>query len=291
MPARVPTSIPGIYAITRIETGRQYIGQARNIRKRWELHRHYLRKGEHHNFVLQEAWTKYGAKAFSFAILRDLSAVPTSELTVALNLAEVEVINAAKWPYNLMDGGVTTPLASVATKALLSEIAQRRWNEDAGYRERQLAGIKARYADQEWKAIRDAAVKAGVSTPEAKAKSSKKFTAMWESKEHRQTQSAKRKANWEDQDYRTQQTASRKAEWANPEIRAKRLAGMKSALTPETLAKRADAVRATYAAKGSFADVAEQSRKRWADPDYRAMMMAARAKRKAEKAKAKPTLL
>lgn len=59
---------------------RVYVGSAKNIRKRWKLHRTHLRMGIHHNRPLQMAWRKYGESAFVFDVLEfcdleDLTAI------------------------------------------------------------------------------------------------------------------------------------------------------------------------------------------------------------------------
>lgn len=59
----------GIYAITHVASGRQYIGSAKDFGARWAVHRCRLNKGEHHCPPLQSAWRKYGAEAFEFAVL------------------------------------------------------------------------------------------------------------------------------------------------------------------------------------------------------------------------------
>lgn len=61
--------VSGIYLILNTKTRKIYIGQAFNIRQRWQLHRRSLRGGYHHNIHLQRAWNKYGATAFEFKIL------------------------------------------------------------------------------------------------------------------------------------------------------------------------------------------------------------------------------
>jgi len=64
----------GIYAISMIgRSDRYYIGSAVNFRKRWAVHRHHLREGTHHCTPLQNAWRKYGPKAFEFAMLEMVS--------------------------------------------------------------------------------------------------------------------------------------------------------------------------------------------------------------------------
>lgn len=61
--------VSGIYLILNTKTRKIYIGQAQNIRKRWNDHRHALRHNKHPNRHLQAAWNKYAAKAFKFSVL------------------------------------------------------------------------------------------------------------------------------------------------------------------------------------------------------------------------------
>lgn len=58
-----------IYVILNIKNGHIYIGQAQDLRRRWDYHRRQLRGGYHDNDHLQKAWNKYGAKSFKFKIL------------------------------------------------------------------------------------------------------------------------------------------------------------------------------------------------------------------------------
>lgn len=59
----------GIYAIIHRDSGRWYVGQSKNIRKRLNEHRRLLRDGWHHSSYLQNAWDKYGPDAFDFDVL------------------------------------------------------------------------------------------------------------------------------------------------------------------------------------------------------------------------------
>jgi group I intron endonuclease len=59
----------GVYLITCKPTSRQYVGSAVNIKRRWAVHLHQLRRGTHHSQVLQRAWTKYGPDAFEFRVV------------------------------------------------------------------------------------------------------------------------------------------------------------------------------------------------------------------------------
>lgn len=61
----------GIYCIVNNVNGKQYVGQAANIKARWTQHRQALRNGTHYNAHLQSAWDKYSESAFSFCILEE----------------------------------------------------------------------------------------------------------------------------------------------------------------------------------------------------------------------------
>lgn len=236
MSKKVATSIPGIYTITNNQTGTVYVGQAVNIRRRWESHRHYLTNGNHRNCYLQRAWTKYGPEAFEFNVVRNLSGTPNSELSAALNSAEVEVLTPLSDTYNLMEAGLSGGLAGPETRAIWSKQRKAMWASEE-FRAKRSEATKALYADPEWKAARDEAVRAGLRTPEAREKSSKRFKKMWQSEEHHKEQSQKRLANWQDPEYRARQSASRSAAWADPEVRARRSAAIKGAHARRRAAK------------------------------------------------------
>jgi len=71
----------GIYKITCLSNGKSYIGSAVNIEQRWRQHRNALNKGVHDNAHLQNAWNKYDASNFEFAVI---------ELTKKPQLIEAE---------------------------------------------------------------------------------------------------------------------------------------------------------------------------------------------------------
>lgn len=59
----------GVYAITHIESRRQYIGATQDFERRFGGHRSELRRGCHHSRYLQNAWNKYGEPAFRFEVV------------------------------------------------------------------------------------------------------------------------------------------------------------------------------------------------------------------------------
>ena len=51
-----------------------YIGQSKNIKKRWHDHLQNLRQGTHINRHMQSAFQKYGKSAFSFSVIEECDA-------------------------------------------------------------------------------------------------------------------------------------------------------------------------------------------------------------------------
>lgn len=61
----------GIYTITHVASGKQYVGQSASIRDRWLWHKSSLRRGASANRILQNAWNKYGETAFTFTLIEE----------------------------------------------------------------------------------------------------------------------------------------------------------------------------------------------------------------------------
>jgi group I intron endonuclease len=61
----------GIYRIVQISTGRAYVGQSVDIRRRWVRHRYDLKAGRHASQRFQRTWSKYGPDAFRFEVLEE----------------------------------------------------------------------------------------------------------------------------------------------------------------------------------------------------------------------------
>ena len=61
----------GVYKITNMVNGKVYIGQAKDIEKRWKAHEntHTNKNSDEYEQVLYRAMRKYGFKNFSFEIL------------------------------------------------------------------------------------------------------------------------------------------------------------------------------------------------------------------------------
>lgn len=69
----------GIYAITNMQTGKKYIGQSKNVQRRWHEHLKYLRDGRHVNRHLQASFQKYGEGAFEFSVIEECDPILLDE--------------------------------------------------------------------------------------------------------------------------------------------------------------------------------------------------------------------
>lgn len=115
--------ITGIYCITNEVNNKKYIGQSKDIYKRWSVHKCYLNKGTHDNKHLQAAWLKYGESSFSFAIL---------EVCLEDYLDERECYYIEKYKtidpkigYNLQCGGGVNRVIRESTREKLRAAAKK----------------------------------------------------------------------------------------------------------------------------------------------------------------------
>jgi len=63
----------GIYGIRNAENNKIYIGSAVSLASRRRIHKHHLKKGDHHNKYLQAAYDKYGESTLVFSVIEIVS--------------------------------------------------------------------------------------------------------------------------------------------------------------------------------------------------------------------------
>lgn len=229
MSANSGLNFPGVYTITNSVSGKVYVGQAINIRRRWHSHKWHLAKGAHRNHHLQRSWNKHGAAAFVFAVVTDLSSVPKEDLVSALNTAEIEVLSRFPRSYNLMEAAKSGAVASKETRALLSKQRLKLW-QDPDFRERRRIAHSAACANSDLQLQRSISLRIALNKPEYAAKRSALTKQSWANNDkRRKTQSALNISKWQNPEYREQQAASRSAAWQIPELREKRIASLKAA--------------------------------------------------------------
>jgi len=62
----------GIYRIRNKINDKRYVGSTQDFDERWGIHRDELRRGNHYNPHLQNAWNKYGEENFAFEIEEEI---------------------------------------------------------------------------------------------------------------------------------------------------------------------------------------------------------------------------
>ena len=130
----------GIYEILNIVTNDYYIGQAVNLRERKNKHFSLLRKNEHSNSHLQNAFNKYKEESFEFVILLYCE-------SFELTRYEQELVNRLHPAYNILTICVDSPQGTKhteETKRRLSEMQKgtHRSEESNKRRSESLKGYK-----------------------------------------------------------------------------------------------------------------------------------------------------
>lgn len=92
-----------IYMISNVYNGRMYIGQTKNVEKRWVRHKNDLKHNNHHSKLLQEDWNIYGEEGFELIVLGDFENYNEMEIKY---ISEFDAINNG---YNSHEGGEQIP--------------------------------------------------------------------------------------------------------------------------------------------------------------------------------------
>lgn len=94
----------GIYQIVHVASGKRYVGQAKDIAKRWVTHKRTLSRGVHASRHLQRAWDKYGADAFAFEVIEvcDIPDLDTREQFHIDHRADFNVLRFARSPLGVV---------------------------------------------------------------------------------------------------------------------------------------------------------------------------------------------
>lgn len=247
MTANSGLNYPGIYTIKCIPTGKIYVGQTINLRRRWHSHRWHLRKGIHKNGHLQNAWNKYGEDNFVFYIVIDLQGTPSDQLQAALNEAELRILGTIPKAFNLMEAARGGTIPGASTRAKLSAQRKLLW-QDPEFRARRAASLKAAVETKEWK-DRHAEIARERSMDEAfREKMSAVNKKNWENADQRRKARGELEHKlWKDPAYREKQAKARATAWANtpPEDRQRRIDNAQEAKARNRAARLAKDQNAT----------------------------------------------
>lgn len=147
----------GIYQIRNLSTGKTYVGQAVNLKRRFSRHKSELRTNTHSNRYLQNAWNKYGESDFVFEIL----IYDSSENLTELENSILEII-APETHYNIAKKAEIPNFNNIG-KTLSEETRQKLREANLGKKASQetkdkiSAAHKGRKQSKEWIEKRTAA--------------------------------------------------------------------------------------------------------------------------------------
>lgn len=254
----------GIYGIHNTVTDKWYVGQAVNIRARWNAHKSMLSRNERESIHLLRAWQKYGPDAFEWVILEECS----PEILDEREKYWITQKDSYKNGYNrtLGGGGIHGYQITKAHKEKIRKATEAKW------------------ADPEHRRMRLNAMHAATDNEEYRSKISEAG-----------------KKNWADPDFKKLSLKRMQEGARNPESIEKRKASLRKAFkNPESKAKLSEASKQNWespdyrkkmeAARAEFMDEAyrerarKQSIERWKSKDYRKLVITNLSKSKREKA-------
>lgn len=129
----------GIYLITHLASGRGYVGQSRDIDRRWREHGATLKPRSH----LEKALRCYGRDAFSFEVLE----VCPPELLDEREREHIARLGTlAPCGFNREPGGHAPGAPCAETRELIKKGTERRWRTDEGYRNQMKKVLKENQA-------------------------------------------------------------------------------------------------------------------------------------------------
>jgi group I intron endonuclease len=113
-------AISGVYEIKNLVTGIRYVGSSKKVMTRLKEHRRELVAGCHHSAALQNAWNKYGAEKFKFALIEEIeekNLISREQELLTQVFCEADTYNISREAKSPMKGRVH----SEKTKALMSQ--------------------------------------------------------------------------------------------------------------------------------------------------------------------------
>lgn len=225
------------YAIARTGTREAYIGSSISLKLRWKAHRVHLKSGKHHCRALQEAWDKYGAKAFELTILgaadcADVNERAAIELQFILRYGTYNAMTHHVDTFNLVPMDVAdrelrryVALQKISTDPAFKEFLRKRGEELSNYmkspqgREMMSEVMTERWKDPEKAKTHLQGLINRWNAPDARKKFSEKMTPILADPKRAKAHSKKLQAIWSDPEAAANYRAARAKQWNDPERR------------------------------------------------------------------------
>lgn len=119
--------LSGIYGIYRAESGKIYIGQAKNFRLRWSVHRTSLKHNKHSCLHLQRSWNSHYGKGFEFLVIEEIPLVDATQDKIRLFEREQYWMDTFKMLgvllYNTNPTAIISPVGHPVTESTRKAIA------------------------------------------------------------------------------------------------------------------------------------------------------------------------
>ena len=239
----------GIYGIHNLINNKWYVGQAVNIKARWNTHRSLLFRNERDSIHLLRAWKKYGSDAFEWLVLEECPPDELDEKEIFWIAEKDSYVHG----YNrtLGGGGIHGYKLSEDHKEKIRRKTAEQWadpihrenrlsamriaqNTDE-YRKKQSDAGKRNWANPKFKELslqrmyegaitpearrrRSESAKKALSNPDTKSKISAASKRMWMDENYRKNMASKRAAFMDDQ-YRKNASRLSKERWNNADYR------------------------------------------------------------------------
>jgi group I intron endonuclease len=249
------TSASGIYCIRNTVTGKVYVGSAVNMARRWRSHRRELSNGLHCNPRLRKDAGRYGIHVFAFSVLE---LVPDRALLTQREQHWIDMLRSADRAtgYNIcpIAGSGMGVLISAETRAKLSSAHKGR-KLTAEHRAKIAAARTGKRHTAEVRARLSAAKKGNKLSAEHRAK----ISSFLRTRKHKPSTIDKMSAWKRPPELCAAISSALSGKPKSPEHRAKlasALLGRKvGPQSPETIAKRVAATRATKLAKATAREI------------------------------------
>ena len=123
----------GIYKITNKINGKCYIGQSRNIERRWKRHRHTINdiSSKSYNYPLYKAMRHYGEENFTYEIV-ELCSINSLNDREMYYIQEYQTLSPAGYNQNPGGDSFTTPkkLNNALVKQIINRLRNSRDNSE-----------------------------------------------------------------------------------------------------------------------------------------------------------------
>jgi len=206
----------GVYQIRNTVNDKRYIGGTiTSFERRWYTHRTTLESGDHHCIALQRAWNKYGADAFAFEVIEEVS----NEDVLSREQYWMDYYRPSGIYNSLPEAG--SRRGNVLTEHHLQSLKrarEARWARP-GERERMAEKLRQRWADPKQREKNLAAIRSAPVSDEQKAAHSRSARAHWADPEARRKNTEATRTARSAPESRQKSTEAMRRRWESTEQR------------------------------------------------------------------------